>query len=583
MRKQPYPILDLTGGINLEKDPFFLIDKQSPNLINLRLSKGLLRKDVAWEGNEFGSNIPLDGVPMFSDTLYTYDGGEYPLVCTTKWIYNYDASYNRFIIKNPIASTTASLTLTYNATAQTITRSTGDFTTDFSEGDVITTSNQIGHFTVTDVTALVLTVAEDYITNQGPVSGTVSILTPLTGTEDNNFTDCVTLDAGGDDVIFLTNGVDAILRWEGSGFFTFVTGVVAKCLGTFANRLILGNTLEGGVSCVKRIRFSVPGDPDDLTGTGSGFFDIIETSDWITYLCPFKDKFVIFKDRSVWELVYVGGTTYLTYRLLLDGVGTSAPGSVIPLGEEIIFFGNDNVYLYDMVSLKSIADGLLQLLYNTETKIVNGAYINRIVSVYVEELEDYWIAIPTTGSALTLLLKYNFTFDMWVKKNVQKAVTMFGFYSENDRPDWSELVGDWSAQTWNWLTRNLPAFAPTTLIGTSDGYIYEDDRLTRDNSYMCFETKDFAFAHAQRWVEFIMVVKGGDFYASFSTDSGVTWTGSVLFNSNADAFRTFKLPINFTSELVRCRIESTALDLTIKWIEPWYIPRQKSHQIYFRA
>ena len=42
MRKKPYPVTDLTGGINVNMDPAYLEDKENPSLICARYDKGLL-------------------------------------------------------------------------------------------------------------------------------------------------------------------------------------------------------------------------------------------------------------------------------------------------------------------------------------------------------------------------------------------------------------------------------------------------------------------------------------------------------------------------------------------------------------
>ena len=57
MKKTPYPIVDITGGLNVDRDPTMLLDKESPNLRNVRFSQGILKKDVGM--NLFGSGLPL--------------------------------------------------------------------------------------------------------------------------------------------------------------------------------------------------------------------------------------------------------------------------------------------------------------------------------------------------------------------------------------------------------------------------------------------------------------------------------------------------------------------------------------------
>ena len=70
MKKVPYPITDLTGGINVSKDPLYLTDKESVDMQCVRMYKGIIKKDLGWK--TFG--LPLLGVPMLIDTFYKSDG-----------------------------------------------------------------------------------------------------------------------------------------------------------------------------------------------------------------------------------------------------------------------------------------------------------------------------------------------------------------------------------------------------------------------------------------------------------------------------------------------------------------------------
>lgn len=570
MKKQPYPILELTGGLNVSKDPMLLMDKENPRIYGMRHHEGFLKKDVGMH-----SFATLEGIPMFIDSFYKYDGSEYTLLVTDKWIYEYIDSTGEVIKRNPIDDDVLSgdITATF-ATDHTITRSTGSFVTDgFAEGDTIITSSSTnpGPFVIDSVEALVITVVED-LTNESPDTFAVSRLLPLTGTQDYAFSSTQTFLNDGADVYFLTNGLDPVLQWSGSGQFT-LTDFYCKQLSTYSNMLLMGYTIESGNACPTRFRWSVPNNPLDHSGTGSGYSDLVDTPDWLTAIIQFRDKIYVIKERSIWEMVWVGGTVYFLPALKLDGVGSAAPNSIISLGEDIIFYGNDDIYLYDGVTLKGIGGSLFSILYDTEKKIVASAFINRAVAVYVEELKEYWLALPTTGENTSILLKYNFDNESWIPKEIE--VTALGYYSISVKPLWRELTGAWAAQTWIWMDRFLPAGAPTTLIGVPDGTVYEDDRITRDQSYAVFETKDWAFAHGQRWREIHFEARKGAFSLSYSLDQGVTWSIPVNYTSS-DEFVTYVLFLNSTSKSLRLRCECRDYDLEVKWIEPWYIPRART-------
>ena len=408
----------------------------------------------------------------------------------------------------------------------------------------------------------------------------------LTGSESDIFSSATIVDTDGEDAYVLTNGIDPVMKWYGIDYFEDISlELIAGVVTVFKNRMFLADITDTGKRYPNRIAWSVLGEPEDFAGVGSGSIDLVDTPDWAIKFVVISDKLFLFKERSIWEIAYVGGTTYFLAILKLDGVGSVAANSVMSLGEDIIFFGNDNIYLYDGIALTPIADQLFTMLYDTEMRIINATTLDRISAIYIEELEEYWISIPTEGASPSMLFKYNFKYKSWTIKDITNLIiTALGYYSVKSKLLWSDLTGTWNDQNWIWMNKTLPAGAPTTLIGASEigasgGRIYEDDRITRDNTNMYFETKDFMFAHAQRWCELRAEVKGGDFSLRYSTDCGETWSVPRNYTASEDSYQTFVMYLNVTSKSIRIRLDSTSENLTVKWIEPWYIVRTRQENM----
>lgn len=503
MKRQPYPVSQLTGGKNVYVDAVFLTDKESPNLRLVTFSRGCVVKDKGW--HTFGQGLPLTGTVMLIDTLPKADGAIFYIIITTRYFYRYNSTSDSYENKNSTS--------------------------------------------------------------------------PFSGTEDDRFSAVVTQTSAGADIFVVTNGVDPIKKWDGGvGDITNLEGwdtanIKAKSLAVFKSRLIAGGTVESGYNCPQRVRWTVVGDPEDVTGPGSGFVDIVATPDWIVTLVTLKNRLFVFKERSIWELPYVGGTDVFGAPVLrVEGVGTYSPHSVITLGEELIFFGTDNVYLYDGVDLVPIGKNIYPLLYETASRVVDADKIKRTAASYIEELKEYWLVVCGKGSDVpNIFMKYSFDHNAWTWREDAK-ITAFGFYSTPGAPRWTDLTGTWNAQTWRWMDRPLTSGAPTTLIGDHNGYVYEDDRMTTTTAPMSFETKDWIFAHAQRLVEIRVEAKGGPFTVFLSPDQGKTWTLSKEFPATAD-FYEHKWYINYTCQMFRLRFDTTAETFELKWVEPWYIPR----------
>src|SRR4030042_456859 len=48
MRRKPYPIFDITKGLDVSVIPLFLTDGASPNLNCIRFHKGIIKKDLGF-------------------------------------------------------------------------------------------------------------------------------------------------------------------------------------------------------------------------------------------------------------------------------------------------------------------------------------------------------------------------------------------------------------------------------------------------------------------------------------------------------------------------------------------------------
>jgi hypothetical protein len=398
-----------------------------------------------------------------------------------------------------------------------------------------------------------------------------------TGNEDDNFSSTIGQTAAGNAIYILTNGKDDIQSWNGNTGNKFANHTMditatAKYVTFFQNRLILGWTEESGTACPTRVRWSVLADPSNFTDTGSGFVELIDTPDWVTGFCIFKNRLFVIKERSIWELVYVGGTTVFSPTRIIDGVGSSV--EVLSLGDQLVIYGTDSVYLYDGYTLNPISDQIYPYLYETDSRWVNIAYIGRARVAYIEELEEYWLSVPTEGSSRpNLIFKYNFGTQSWAV--TRREVTAFGFYTIDSNPLWNSDSVTWANEVGIWMGDKATSGAPTTLMGNSAGVITEDDRNTYNSDMMVFETKDFKWAHAQRIVEVRIVAKLGEFDVKYSLDEGLTWSDPHTFAA-VDDFTEFVLWINETSKTIRVRVETTADQLEIRWIEPWFIPRART-------
>ncbi len=97
MRKQPYPITDLTGGLNVTIDSNYITDKESPNIKLCRFEGGVLYKDFGKK--VFGSKVT--GVPLLIKHFIKSSGDTYLMLLTTTSIYRWDVTLSKWVDLTP--------------------------------------------------------------------------------------------------------------------------------------------------------------------------------------------------------------------------------------------------------------------------------------------------------------------------------------------------------------------------------------------------------------------------------------------------------------------------------------------------
>jgi hypothetical protein len=151
---------------------------------------------------------------------------------------------------------------------------------------------------------------------------------------------------------------DAILKgvwkWTGSGTAIFVTGSphVSGIIG-FHNRLFAYSTTVGQEN---RIWFT-----DSLILVGDGWptinFQDIQggDGDYITCLLPFKDKIIVFKNNSIWQLFVTADPATWLSKLFHPSLGTFNKFSAEVYKNNYYFVHNTGVYSCDGSSVTELS------------------------------------------------------------------------------------------------------------------------------------------------------------------------------------------------------------------------------------
>lgn len=351
----------------------------------------------------------------------------------------------------------------------------------------------------------------------------------------------------------MTNRVDELWKWTGSGtddlaqlisdFPSGVTSLTCRELIEFKDHLLLLDVSEDGDRYPQRVRWSDTADPCDFLNGNASYVDL-GGADWIQTAVKFKgDYVVIFKERSIWVGYATGDSDIFQFDQRVTGAGCAAAKTVESLGDELIFLGWDDVYVFNGIDYESVGSTIQVELFDN----LDPGAIDKCFGVVIEEQKEYWLFVPSTGSDYCdTAWVFNYALNKWTKHDfaavdgTTNGISYYGYYEKQATLTIGDLQGTIGEQTWRFGDREVLEAAPTTLLTDTDGYIYEYDRLVSNDDGTTidawFSTKDFMFTQLmERQVILRLDVYfdgGGDLKAAYSTDRGSTWSDETTLSGN---------------------------------------------------
>lgn len=228
--------------------------------------------------------------------------------------------------------------------------------------------------------------------------------------------------------LYITNGVDAIKVWTGSGNWanlttTGITTLRAKCLIGYKGHLVLGNVTENGTAIPYRMRWSTAGNPTTWNTTTAGFQNLIEDEANSKIMCfhPFGPVLVAYKEHAIYTLTYQGDPNYFVPRMAVASRGAISPKAVASFGDAHLVVTQDNIEIFDGSGFVVPAPGdrikkdfFDNLNWDEREKIFCRAFPNKY---------QVWIVYPT-GASTTNNAAYcwNYRENTWTKHTFNDAV-----------------------------------------------------------------------------------------------------------------------------------------------------------------
>lgn len=492
-------------GLYYDRPEINIPQKGLSDGMNFRIKNGVISTlNLGWE--KLSTLWTLDGPVSLIISFIPRNDVEHLIFVTLKTIYKYDVATDDAIKLNNIYATgTASGTIGTAA----ITGVGTLWLANVKAGDKITFGTAVGRsaklvwyevLNVVDNTHLNLTT--NLLSGVGGGSAyTVSKV--FQGTKRDQWDwDIFTQDGtSGDDLAFFTNGVDVPITWNGTATEVVMhpeLGFVCESLTAFSNMMIYGAVTIGGNSFPTSIINSDIGLPLHAGSTGTGVSDQFiahDGSDKVVVMLPLADNLVIYSERTLTVVQFIGDPLVFAFRQAAHGYGTVGRGALADFGDHHEFVNIDAQYGFDGVGLREINSHIFR------EAIRRGDPGRRqfTLSHFDEQNGDLIWSIPGTTDAaspnaavVSADRQANYAISEHYLEDVPQGVetpfsqrqfpfTATGYYERKTGLTWADISATWVSFNFSWNDQFFQLAFPFNLAGDDAGIIWKFATVQQGN------------------------------------------------------------------------------------------------------
>jgi hypothetical protein len=221
---------------------------------------------------------------------------------------------------------------------------------------------------------------------------------------------------------------DSLGKWYEHTGFTSVESY-AQCVASYDQRLLFFNIAPDASSDpnVKRVRWSVRGDPLDFSSAGAGFDDLLDMRGFGTVLLPDRDRLLLFSNKEVWQARARRDAYAFDFAPLNRATGAPYPRTVVPTNVGVIWIGED-YHVYRLVG--------------TEVRQFEPAIQEYLRDNLREEVE-FWAKYNTDTN------QYQLFFSDTTGELTTKAFYLNTTSVNPSRRDYTRDTGNWALQTFD--------------------------------------------------------------------------------------------------------------------------------------
>lgn len=171
---------------------------------------------------------------------------------------------------------------------------------------------------------------------------------------------------------------------------------------------------------------------------------------------------------------YIGTPFIFEFRTIINGVGLYAQRALVNMGDEIIFIGSDNFYVFDGISLNPISSSLVKNFFFND---INPKYGDRTIGFIVEEDDEiffWYVSNASTTNEIDKAIVFNYVTKTWSFRNAgPNGFSAWFYYQQFQDFTWQTIPDTpWMDAAGTWSDKRLLASAPLNLAGDENGFVY---------------------------------------------------------------------------------------------------------------
>ncbi len=212
---------------------------------------------------------------------------------------------------------------------------------------------------------------------------------------------------------------------------------------TGAEHVIIGHTTDGTVLNRQTVEMSEAG---DIRMWNTIYFDLIDSNDAVAGIKKLQNRMFVYKERSITEMYATpSGGNDNPFDVIQNkvNIGTPSGRTIVEFENYHIFFGWDNIYVFDGITVMGIGDDVMDDI----NRSVNRPYLNRAFAFAMRNRNLYCLFLPCGRGEDGQLVEncnrayiYNYVEKHWTIWQLSHEMTCHGIYHLSEAPTWEDLL-----------------------------------------------------------------------------------------------------------------------------------------------